>query len=191
MSEEKGLARKVKRKLNSDFWKKDITFYLDGVSLTHKYYPCGQACASKTMAWRCHGEEFKFTCTSKKNEGTEGKVAHFSTMVNLMGKILQISFGNILLLFSPRVQIQKANSSCKIKAHLRIAKEQGMPKTGQTNFSISPRSPDINPIENIFHHVKCKLGNDTIEHKTFDELSKRVKMTLESYCIREIDRTSA
>ena len=87
------------------------------------------------------------------------------------------------------MQIQKANSSCRIKAHLRIAEEQGMPKTGQTNFTISPRSPDINPIENILNHVKCKLGNDTIEHKTFDELSKRVKMTLESYCIRKIDRT--
>ena len=68
-----------------------------------------------------------------------------------------------------------------------------MDRVGAKKFSIPPRSPDINPTENVFHQVKHKLGNDAmeqnIEHQTFDEFSKRVQMTLESFSIRKIDRT--
>ena len=75
-------AKKVRRKLNPDFWKHDISFYLDGVSFTHKYNPCDKARAPRTMAWRRPNEGLKFKCTAKgSHEGTGGKVAHFIAAV--------------------------------------------------------------------------------------------------------------
>ena len=49
-------------------------------------------------------------------------------------------------------------------------------------FPIPPRSPDINPIENIFHITKQKLHADALNRnivfENFDEYSKRIKDTL-------------
>ena len=107
-------------------------------------------------------------------------------MANFMSKILQILFGSIFLLFLPKVQIQKANSSCKMETHLRIAKKarDAMDRVGAKTFIIPPRSPDINPIENVFHQDKRKLGSDAIEqnieHETFDEFSRKIDRTFES-----------
>ena len=56
---------------------------------------------------------------------------------------------------------------------------------GAGKFSIPPRSPDINPIENIFHQVKRKLNSDAlekhIEHENFENFSKGVKQTMEDF----------
>ena len=66
---------------------------------------------------------------------------------------------------------------------------------GARKFSIPPRSPDINPIENIFHQVKCKLNSDALEkhkhekHENFEKFSKRVKQTMEDFPKDEIDKT--
>ena len=71
-------AKKVKRKLGPNFWKQGVSFYLDGVSFTHKFNPADQARAPKTMAWRRPNEGLKYKCTAKgSHEGTGGKVAHF------------------------------------------------------------------------------------------------------------------
>ena len=49
-------------------------------------------------------------------------------------------------------------------------------------MKIPPRSPDINPIENIFHLVKNKLDDEAIEKnivsESMDEFEARVKQTL-------------
>ena len=60
-------------------------------------------------------------------------------------------------------------------------------------FSIPPRSPDLNPIENIFHIAKCKLKNDALCQKitkeTWQQFVKRVETTLHSIPISVIDKT--
>ena len=64
---------------------------------------------------------------------------------------------------------------------------------GAEKFSIPPRIADLNPIENIFHQVKCKLGDDALERnivkENFHQFSKRVKETIESLPKEVIDRT--
>ena len=66
-------------------------------------------------------------------------------------------------------------------------------KIGARKFSIPPRSPHFNPIENIFHIVKKKLHEDAlemiIEHEDFEEVSARVKTTLESVPVDVVDKT--
>ena len=65
-------------------------------------------------------------------------------------------------------------------------------KIGARKFSIPTRSPDLNPIENIFHIVKKKLHQDALEMKIeredFEEFSARVKRTLESVPVDVVDR---
>jgi len=55
-------------------------------------------------------------------------------------------------------------------------------------FSITARSPDLNPIENMFHIVKRQLKDDALEKKiekeTYKEVSARVTTSQEF-----IDRT--
>lgn len=65
---------------------------------------------------------------------------------------------------------------------------------GARKFSIPPRSPDMNPIENIFHLVKRKLNSDAIEnnitHEGFKEFSDRVKKTMTNFPTNIIDNTT-
>ena len=65
-------------------------------------------------------------------------------------------------------------------------------KIGAVQFSIPPRSPDCNPIENMFSWVERRLTHDAIElnitHETFPEFSARVKQTMESCPVEFIDK---
>ena len=62
---------------------------------------------------------------------------------------------------------------------------------GVRMFSISPRSPDINPIENFFHLVKKQLNRDAIEQniiqKSYLQFSDRVKETILNFSVATID----
>ncbi len=58
-------------------------------------------------------------------------------------------------------------------------------------FSIPPRSPDLNPIENLFHLISKKLENDAldlqIQSENFEQFSKRVRDTMMDYPKTTID----
>ena len=58
-------------------------------------------------------------------------------------------------------------------------------------FSIPARSPDKNPIQNMFNNVRKKLGEDAtehhIEHETCEEFCNRVKMTVLNFSREFID----
>ena len=59
-------------------------------------------------------------------------------------------------------------------------------------LKIPARSPDLNPIENLFHRVKNKLRldalNDNITCETFDEFTARVTRTMYNFSVAEIDK---
>lgn len=63
----------------------------------------------------------------------------------------------------------------------------------QTCTKFLPRSPDCNPIENIFHVLRHFLDNEAescnITHETFNQFKRRVLRTLESIDIKLIDKT--
>ena len=60
-------------------------------------------------------------------------------------------------------------------------------------LKIPPRSPDVNPIENLFHSMREKLRQQALKqnitHETFAEFSDRVTTTLNNFSIAEIDKT--
>ena len=51
-------------------------------------------------------------------------------------------------------------------------------------LKIPPRSPGLNPVENIFHTVSRKLEKDAIDHritlKSYQEFCDRVRRTISS-----------
>ena len=66
-------------------------------------------------------------------------------------------------------------------------------EVGARKFTIPARSPDLNPIENIFHIVKRRLRQDALDQQItrgdFAAFSARVKTTLETIPIDVVDRT--
>ena len=59
-------------------------------------------------------------------------------------------------------------------------------------LSIPPRSPDVNPIENLFNLVGGKLKHDAvvqnITRENFNEFTARVVKTLTEFPSSEIDK---
>ena len=63
---------------------------------------------------------------------------------------------------------------------------------GALVFSIPPRSPDLNPIENLFHLVSEQFEKDALEmeikYEDFGQFSKRVNDTIMNFPKNTIDK---
>ena len=70
---------------------------------------------------------------------------------------------------------------------------QAMEEVEAERHKIPPRSPDLNPIENIFHVLRNLLDDEAescnITHETFDQFKGRVLRTLERIDTKLIDKT--
>ena len=77
----------------------------------------------------------------------------------------------------------RQNAKCALEA---------LEDLGVLVFKIPARSPDLNPIENMFHLVGRRLSEEAIQRnitqETFKEFSARVKTTLENFPIKTINR---
>ena len=194
-------ARKIRRKLPKDFWTKDVEFYLDGASFTHKMNPFDQARAPRAMAWRKPGQGLDFGFTAKgRHEGTGGSVAHFMETTtcgkNLIaaeqyfGRINADTFSSFihehLTSMFKKCPNTKGNffSQDRDPSQNSFKAKSAWDKIGARRFPIPACSLDLNPIKNIFYIIKKKLHQDVedmkIERKDFEEFSARVKATLES-----------
>lgn len=69
---------------------------------------------------------------------------------------------------------------------------QAFKKIFARNFDIQPRSPDLNPIENVFNFAKEELRSQALDRsitfEKFNEFSSRVKRTLCSILVEYIDK---
>ena len=68
-----------------------------------------------------------------------------------------------------------------------------MQKVNAELIPIPARSPDLNPIENVFKLVGDNLRRDAIKHnitrENYDEFQARVIATIRSIAVATIDRT--
>ena len=73
------------------------------------------------------------------------------------------------------------------------AAKNAMQEVGCQMFAIPARSPDLNPIENMFHLIRKKLHEDAlvneIKKETFEQFAQRVKMTIKEFSVEIIDKT--
>lgn len=198
----------IKRRLPGDFWQCGISFYFDATSFVHKTNPFDQARATKTMAWRRRGEGLALNCTSKgKKAGVEGKTAHFFVSIaygkgviacdQFFERLTGEKFAVYVCDHFPQIFSKSANP--KAKRFLQdgdpvqnsAAAKRAFKETGAFMFSIPARSPDLNPIENLFHLVSRQLEKDALDmeitRENFEQFSARVKRTVENFPASTID----
>ena len=201
-------AKKVISKLTSSFWNEGISFYIDGVGFTHKTNPDSHARNNGSMAYRLRREGLDITTKGKK-EGVNGQNASFFVAIaynkgvvlceQFKGKFNGESYSEFVREHFPDAFKSSANprgmlflqdgdptqNSKKAKA--------AYDDVGCRMFSIPARSPDINPIENVFNIVRAQLTeiamSEHISHETYDQFCDRVKATLLNFSPAIIDST--
>ena len=169
-----------------------------------------QAKTVRTRTYRKKNEGLSLHCTAKgKKEGVGGKMArfmvaigygvgifhceHFKEHVNgkNCAKFIRNSFPDMIKRSAnPRAKrfLQDGDPSQNSAAAC-----SAMVDVGIELFKIPARSPDLNPIENIFHLVSKQLRQDAKEKKiskeTYPEFVERCKQTLLSFPSEVVDKT--
>ena len=204
-------ARNMKNVLKKypNYFTNHIEFYLDGVSFIHKSDPLMAAVQPKSRVWRTKGEGLKFTAKGSKCL-PEGKRLHL---------IVAIAYGKGVILKEPYEKMNGNFFYNFIKTHFNLTfgkagrkayrkrifvmdndpcqtSRKAMSAINQIEcelHQIPARSPDLNPIENVFHLIKKKLEKDAIDKKirkeSFNEFKDRVLRSLRTLDSNILDRT--
>ena len=204
-------ARKMKRELarNSEFFKDEVAFYLDGVSFVHKQNPLQATIGTKSKVWRKKGEGLKFTAKGSKDLAG-GRRLHL---------IVAIAYGKGVVLKEAYEKMNGRFFAQFIREHFNIAFARSGPKrNGKRLFimdndpsqrrkvveraledieaelhEIPARSPDVNVIESIFHLLRMDLEDEAIceniTSESFEQFRDRVFRSLERLPVEIVDRT--
>lgn len=191
-------AKKMVKEYSADVWSKEITFYLDGKSFKYTRNPLASAKCTRSRACRKVHEGLFKGCTAKGSKcGTGVKkldlvvcISHGKgvCLVEKYDKMdgryftsfVQRKFPYLFAQISKtrkKLWIQDGDPSQNCKS-ARLAWEE----LGANLLKIPPRSPDLNPIENVFHLAAQALNRETIARsiskETYEEFSSRVIRTL-------------
>jgi len=203
-------AKKIRKKYPPNFWTDDVAFYLDGVAFVYKTNPAEQARAPGARIWRKRSQGLKRGCTSKgRKEGTGGRYVRL---------IVAISYGKGIIVCEPYKKMSGGYFASFIRRYFEDmfldsgkdsstwvqdgdpsqnsrAAQNAMKDVKANLLSIPPRSPDLNPIENLFNVVHKELSygalRSDIRKETFEEFEKRVIDTMYSISVDTIDKTIA
>ncbi|MEE8289558.1 MAG: transposase [Nitrosomonadaceae bacterium] len=192
------------------FWRTGISFYLDGTGWVHKRNPSDHAVTLRTRTWRKIHEGLKMDCTAKgKKEGVAGKMAKFMVAIahgkgvidaiHYSGNINGEKFAGLVRQHFPDLFEKSSNADRRIflqdgdsSQNAAIAK-RAMEDVRCWVFHIPAKSPDCNPIENVFHLVGKKIKKDgrdaDITCESYEEFVSRCRDTLLSFPVDVIDRT--
>jgi predicted DNA-binding protein YlxM (UPF0122 family) len=192
-----------------DFYKNQISFYLDGVSFIHKFNPMKDVCQTKSRVWRKRGEGFQLTSRGSK-ELAGGRRLHLMVAIaHGKGIILKDAYekmsGHFFSSFIPtRFNITFAKAGPKANGGRYFIMDNDPCQTSRKSISalndmeaelhrIPPRSPDLNPIENTFHLIKKKLADEAlklkIEKESFEQFKSCVFRCCDNIDSSIIDRT--
>ena len=146
----------------------------------HKTNPRNEARSSGARNWRQSGEGLVYTSKGKK-EGSGGRTANFFVAIAYDKGVICCEQYHCTLTREMFAEFVKTHFSSMFensdnprgKLFLqdgdprRCSKvaRKAMDKVGCKMFAIPPRSPNINPIENIFHLVRKQLRDDALTHK--------------------------
>ena len=204
-------AKHFKRNYRQDFWTKDVCFYFDGVSFYHKFNPADQARVPDSLIWRLPSEGLAPYCTAKGSQvGSGGRVVKYFVGISYQEGVVLCeryeklngqTFNEFILKHFPRALKLSKKGRSRIflqdgdpSQNSALARE-ALSKIKAQLFSIPPRSPDLNPIENFFHNIKADLRNQAmvlnIQYETVDDFAQRIKMLMLNYDRGIIDRTIA
>lgn len=201
-------AKENLKKRNKEFWTRSVAFYFDGISFYYKRNPLDQARTPTGRNWRKKSEGLIQGCCAKgKKEGSGGKVLKmmvaisqekgvvfceqyekldgpkFADMVNEHFNAIFVRSGKVTRSFL------QDNDPCQNS----LAAKRALKNQKIRQIQIPPRSPDLNPIENIFNTVKKMLKREAIDKKiqkeSFTEFTERVKRMFYKIPSDLIDKT--
>lgn len=202
-------AKRVKQTKPDSFWTETVCFYLDGVSFVHKYNPYSKSCAPACRIWRKANEGLSPGCTSKGSHvGSGGRTVKFFVAISYREGVVfchryehlnGVEFKNIIMQHFQEI-FRRSN-----KPYSRTFIQDGDPSQnssvakkalrtiGADLFPIPPRSPDLNPIENIFNLVKSSLAQEAKQKKitceSVEEFTIRIKKTFDNLDKEVINKT--
>ena len=188
------------------FWKDGICMFLDGASFVHKTNPFQTGRNHKSTGYRLKNEGLKVTSRGRK-EGVNGKSVTYYVGISyekgvvMCSELVDHCNGRNYAKFSekelPPVFTKVGKGKCIVQDGCPVM-NSGIVKSvyerlGAEVFSIPARSPDLNPVENVFNNVRRELRQQAMEmqirRETFDQFKIRVKNTLMLFCRQTIDRT--
>ena len=188
----------IKKNYSSDLWTKDICFYLDGASFAHKYNPCDQSRAPKGHVWRQTREGLDTGCTVKGvHVGTGGRVLKLFVAISFRQGVICCEeyerldrefFKSFVTEHFPEIlRKSKKGHSCLFiqerDSRQNSAKAwKAIASTGAKLLAIPPRSPDLNPIENVFHLVRKRLDIEVFEHVQHQPKQTNYRWDCKRYC---------
>ena len=201
-------ARQMKTEYNENIWKRGIAFYLDGASFVHKYNPMDQARAPRTRVWRKKSEGLTPGCLSKGQKvGSGGRSVKVIVAISYNKGVIccepyEEMNGDFFATFIDEYFESIFRKSRKRNSRLFLQDgdpsqnskkaKQAMGRANVQLLKIPARSPDLNPIENIFKFVGEKLRAEALQrkitHESFDEFKARVITTTMSILRDYIDK---
>ena len=201
-------AQKMIKKYPPQFWSDGIAFYLDGVSFVYKTKPGEQARAPGTRTWRKKSQGLKRGSTAKgKKEGTGGRYAKFVVAISY-GKGVIICepheemngryFANFIDTNFPQMFDNAEKDSTTFVQDGDPSQNSGPAKAAIKRvkgklLSIPARSPDLNPIENLFHLVKRQLKREAIqkriEREDYEQFKARIVRAMYAIPVETINKT--
>lgn len=204
-------AKRVRQQYARDLFTHQIAFYLDGTSFVFKTNPLDQACAPRGRVWRKRSEGLALGCTAKGSKvGTGGRVVKLMVAISYNEGVVvcepyQELNGDYFADFIRRKFVAMFARADKEGSRLFVqdgdpsqnsrAARDAMREVQAELFPIPARSPDLNPIENIFKLVGDRLRADAVRHhitrETFQGFQARVIATIRSIPVATIDRTIA
>ena len=192
-----------------DFYKYHVAFYLDGVSFVHKYNPYQESINPKGRVWRKNGEGLAITAKGSKDLPA-GRRVHFLVAIAYSKGVVLIEEYNHMNgsyfaeFVRNRLNVTFAKAGPKYNS-LRLFVMDNDPsqnsrkalseieKIEATIHAIPARSPDLNPIENIFNNVKKELEREALakemKHESYNAFKSRVINTLNNISVQSIDKT--
>ena len=189
-------ARNTRREFSSDVCMKQVVSYIHGVSFICKTNPADKAKAPKGRIWRRANEGMDRGCTAKgSQEGSGGKVVKMMVAVSHgAGVVLCDQYKKLDgsyfrdLVFREFPQMFK-NAR---KGQSRLWLQDGDPSQSSSAArmamkSIPACSPDINPIENVFHLIKRKLNSDALQRNIKKEIYEEFSGIINLTCTRPIN----
>lgn len=201
---------KTAKTFGDNLWTAKVSMYYDGVTFYHKLHPYDDVIAPQSLVWRKRGEGLLMSAKGKK-EGNNGPGAKFFVGISYNKGVIMcdqwdstVKFNGINYNTFVKERWRPALEKCTNPRN-KLVLQDGCPvqnskqaklaynDVGCKILGIPPRSPDINPIENIFHLVRLQLAAEVdarnIKTESFEEFSARVKATIEGVSIQVIDKT--
>ncbi|KAK3707517.1 hypothetical protein QZH41_006508 [Actinostola sp. cb2023] len=182
------------KEFRCDVWTQDIAFYLDGTGFAYKRNPLDQALAPKARVWRKRCEGLDRGCTAKgQKTGTGGRVVKLMVAISFdKGVITCKAYDKLNGPYFAKFIDDNCETMFVIadKGQRRLWLQDGDPSQNSAMaraamarancelLSIPPRSPDLNPIENVFKLVSDALREQAItsqiKKETYEEFQDRV-----------------